>query len=311
MKKEEVLEHIIVLEVYTLLTILAFHKLFILGIDKYIIGDFGDPWQSMWNIVIVKENIVRLKSPFYTDQIFYPHGTSLIFHTLSLVNALIAFPLTFFLNIVTIYNLLILSTFILSGYFMYLLVRYLTKNNLISLTTGFAYAFSPYHISKAIGYLNLSSIQWIPLFFLFFIRIFEEKNKKKKLKFSILAALSILMIVLSSDQLFFFIIPLIIVHIIYRLFVSPGNRISLFYYTFLFLLIFLIFSSPLIILFIKEYTIRKDELSTRSECERHFITASIVDYFYLRDLVFYFHHRLKIFIINLHMYIGLLIQLFQ
>jgi hypothetical protein len=175
---DSVLEHIIVLELYTLLTILAFHKLFILGIDKYIIGDFGDPWQSMWNIVIVKENIVRLKSPFYTDQIFYPHEVRLIFHTLSLVNALIAFPLTFFLNIVTIYNLLILSTFILSGYFMYLLVRYLTNNNLISLAVGFAYAFSPYHISKIIGYLNLSSIQWIPLFFLFFIRIFEEKQKK-------------------------------------------------------------------------------------------------------------------------------------
>jgi hypothetical protein len=47
----------------------------------------------------------------------------------------------------------------------------------------------------------------------------------------------------------------------------------------LFLLIFLIFSSPFIILFIKEYTIRKNELSTISENERHFITASIVDYF--------------------------------
>jgi hypothetical protein len=70
-----------------LLTILAFHKLFILGIDKYIIGDFGDPWQSMWNIVIVKENIVRLKSPFYADQIFYPHGASLIFHSFNSLQA--------------------------------------------------------------------------------------------------------------------------------------------------------------------------------------------------------------------------------
>jgi len=41
---DSVLEHIIVLELYTLLTILAFRKLFILGIDNYVIGDHGDAW---------------------------------------------------------------------------------------------------------------------------------------------------------------------------------------------------------------------------------------------------------------------------
>jgi len=42
---DSLLEHIIVLELYTLLTIIAFHKLFILGIDKYVVGDHGDAWQ--------------------------------------------------------------------------------------------------------------------------------------------------------------------------------------------------------------------------------------------------------------------------
>jgi hypothetical protein len=50
-----VLEHIIVLELYILLTILAFHKLFILGIDRVLIGDGGDAYQHVWNFWWVKK----------------------------------------------------------------------------------------------------------------------------------------------------------------------------------------------------------------------------------------------------------------
>ena len=43
--KKTILEHIVVLEIYTLLTIIAFRKVFILGIDEWVIGDHGDAWQ--------------------------------------------------------------------------------------------------------------------------------------------------------------------------------------------------------------------------------------------------------------------------
>lgn len=171
MKKEEILEHIIVIEIYILLTILAFHRLFILGFNEWIIGDFGDAWQSIWNIWWVKNSFLKanLDKIFYVDYQFYPYGSNLIFHSLSLVTSTIGGLIAILLNnLRATYNILISISFILSGYFMFLLAKYLTKDSLISFLTGFAYTFSPYHVSKAIGYLNLSSIQWIPLFFLFF-----------------------------------------------------------------------------------------------------------------------------------------------
>jgi hypothetical protein len=57
-----------------LLTILAFHKLFILGIDNVLIGDGGDAYHYVWDFWWVKKAILEGKNIFYTDYLFYPYG---------------------------------------------------------------------------------------------------------------------------------------------------------------------------------------------------------------------------------------------
>jgi hypothetical protein len=270
------LEHIIVIEIYTLLTIIVFHKVFVLGIDKYIIGDFGDPWQSIWNIWWTKKSILERNwnFPFYTNIQFYPHGTSLVFHSLSLVNTIIAFPLTLIFNLITVYNILILLSFILSGYFMYLLIVYLIKDRFIALIIGFAFTFSPYHISKAVGYLNLLSIQWVPLFYLFFFKSLNKEKRRIKLLYIVGASLLFLTIVLSSDQIFIFLLPVLMINIIYEYIISTDKR-DILYSLFLFCAIFLLFSGIFLYNFLKDYI----TITPNAYVGRHFLSASFIDYF--------------------------------
>jgi len=191
-----VLEHVIVLELYTLLTILAFHKLFILGIDNYVIGDHGDAWQFIWNFWWVKKAILEGRNIFYTDYLFYPNGTYLYFHTLNLTAILMVFPLMLFIdNLKLIYNISVLLAFILSGYFMYLFLNYFLdrkgkdisfNKKFVSFLGGCIYAFSPYVVSKALGYFNLLSVEWIPLALLITLKTLENVTFKRVILVSFL-----------------------------------------------------------------------------------------------------------------------------
>ena len=64
------------------------------------------------------------------------------------------------------YNAQIFASFVLSGCTMYLLARYVTGSPLAALIAGFAFTFSPFHLSVAMQYNALGSIQWIPLYIL-------------------------------------------------------------------------------------------------------------------------------------------------
>lgn len=189
-----ILEHIIVIEIYILLTIIAFHKLFILGFDKWVIGDHGDAWQFIWNFWWVKK-VLTGENIFYTDYLFYPHGTHLYFHTLNLTGILIVFPLLFLTeNLKLIYNVSVFLVFILSGYFMYLFLNYFLSRErkatratkVISLLGGCMYAFSPYVVPKALGFFNLLSIQWFPLTLLLTFKLLEKVSIKRVISLSLL-----------------------------------------------------------------------------------------------------------------------------
>jgi hypothetical protein len=167
-----------------LLTIFAFHKLFILGIDKVLIGDGGDAYQHIWNFWWVKKAILEGRDIFYTDYLFYPIGSNLYFHSLSLYNSVVAFILNLVLHIdfITIYNLLLLSTFIFSGIISYVIFKHLGANIYLSFALSFAFTFSSFHIIRALGHLDLSTIYLLPPFFYFLIRYDADKIKNSSLK---------------------------------------------------------------------------------------------------------------------------------
>lgn len=210
-------------------------------------------WQSMndselflWNFWWVKYAIFDLKTnPFYTHYLYYPQEVSLTLHTLVLFPALISSIFQFFTkNIIIVYNILFLLTFIVSGFGTYLLVNYLYKNKLVAYIAGIAFAFCPYVFAHAYsGHFNLMNTWTIPFYLYFFLRLLDRKKT-----IDILLASLIVTIQIYTDfhyLLFMFIISLII--LFYYIFITKKFTLLDLKNSFFMVVIIIIFSIPLFI----------------------------------------------------------------
>jgi uncharacterized membrane protein len=132
----------------------------------------GDAWQHVWNLWWVKEALLTYHTnPYHTDLLFYPEGANLYFHTLVLTAGLMGIPLQLLgLDLITTYNVILLLSFVIGGYGMYLLCRYLTRNEWASFVGGIVFAFAPYHMAHLFGHMNLASLHWIPFYVLLLLK---------------------------------------------------------------------------------------------------------------------------------------------
>jgi len=193
----------------------------------------------------IKKSIELNKNPYYTEYLFYPNGASLILTSIS-YNSLIAQPLLYIFdeNYYLTYNLLVLLSFVLSALGMYLLAFYLTKDKPASFFAAYIFAFSPYMIGHASGHLTLISLQWIPLFILFFIKF----HKIQKIKYIFLCSL---FLVLASLTTWYYPILIILFSIVYMAFfmIQKRNTLGKNYFIKVFSIFFLYFLilSPILI----------------------------------------------------------------
>ncbi len=109
----------------------------------------------------------------------YPFGMNFKDYTgTSYIWEFIKNSLTFLTNEIFTFNFLVLLSFVLSGWFTYLLAYYLWKSNLVALFSGFIFTFSPYHFTRAWQHLSLSHIQWIPLYLLSLLCLKDKPSIK-------------------------------------------------------------------------------------------------------------------------------------
>lgn len=159
---------------YVLLSLILTYPL-ILEINSSYIGS-GDVGLFVWDLWWVRkaffEGGARL---FWTDYMFHPTGVSLVYHTLALYNSFAGVLLQEFFNLAASYNILVLSSYVLSGLGMFMLAKHLTGSDYASFLAGFAFAFSPYRVGVVnAGHLNLAATQWIPLYMLYALRVREK-----------------------------------------------------------------------------------------------------------------------------------------
>lgn len=149
----------------------------IFRLNNRVLG-FHDAFQNIWNLWWVKTALIDLHtSPFYTNYIHWPKGVSLLFHTLTLTNSVIAIPLQYFLDLISTYNLLMVLNIAFAGFGTYLLANYLTKNKFAAFMAGYIVAFSPYLFSRTLGHLNLISFGWVPLFIYFYLKMLKGQTR--------------------------------------------------------------------------------------------------------------------------------------
>jgi hypothetical protein len=174
----EVKEPASVLVLFLFLTIiftlpLAFH------INDYLAGDGGEAYGIAWNFWWFKKAVVDLKqTPFYTDYLFYPQGETLLFNDFPVIYGVLSIPLQMLFNVFVAYNILLIMSFTLTGFGMYLLLLFLTKNRIAALLGAFAFTFSPWHMAHAQGHFHLVAIEWVPFYVLYFLKAQEQSRRK-------------------------------------------------------------------------------------------------------------------------------------
>lgn len=148
-----------------------------------IASDMGDPvfnsWVLMWTggqVLDVLHGHPGALAGYWDANIFFPEPLTLAFSehlTPQMVQALPVYAATG--NIILSYNLLFLSTFVLSGLGAYLLVRDLTGRPLAALVAGLAFAWAPYRMAH-LSHLQVLSSAWMPFALLGYRRYLDTRR---------------------------------------------------------------------------------------------------------------------------------------
>jgi len=157
----------LVLVLYTLLALVLTWPL-ALGLGSDVPGDLGDSLLNMWILGWGAEHVPGLVtgsigwSEFWNANIFHPDPLALALSEHLFGQVLQILPVYWLTgNIILCYNLLFMSTFALSAFGTYLLVRDLTGDKRAAFIAGLVYGFLPYRIAS-VPHVQVMSSQWMP-----------------------------------------------------------------------------------------------------------------------------------------------------
>ena len=146
------------------------------------VGWKGDNMYFLFQTEWIRQALFDLKTmPLTTHLLNFPYGYSLLSTEISPLQILFALPFAAFGEAVLGFNISMLLTFILAGIIMFLWVNAVSGSWRGALAAGTAYAFLPYHIAHfMVGHLNISGIQWFPLYFWGFTTIITDREATVK-----------------------------------------------------------------------------------------------------------------------------------
>jgi hypothetical protein len=148
------------------------------GLTTDVPGDFGDPLLNAW---IIAWDASHLGRGWWNANIFHPHPLALAYSEHLLPQALQVLPIERASgNPILSYNLLFLSTFVLSGLGMFLFARELTRSPSAAFVAGVAFAFAPYRVTS-IPHLQVLSSEWLPFVLFGFRRYFATAGPHREL----------------------------------------------------------------------------------------------------------------------------------
>jgi hypothetical protein len=187
----------------------------VLRLNSHFAGEDVDVWLNPWATWWTEKAFSEWRSLYYTNWMFYPHGVSLAFHSFFHMTTALALLLRPWLGNLGAHNATVLLAHALSGYAMFCLVRYLSRSLLGAFFAGLVFAFFPYRMAESI-HPHLVSTQWMPLYFLFLLRLVEEGRKRHIIP----AALFFVLNALSGWHLMTFAIFLSVAYLCYLIVVK-------------------------------------------------------------------------------------------
>ncbi|HKY23202.1 MAG TPA: hypothetical protein VJM31_18445 [Vicinamibacterales bacterium] len=139
------------------------------GLTRDIPWDLGDSLLNAWILAWDADHLLRFLSGdfgalrgFWNANIFHPERLTLAYSEHLFAQAVQILPVYALTgNIILAYNLLFLSTFVLSGLGAFLFVREVTGSARAGFVAGTIYAFAPYRVPQ-FAHLQVISSQWMP-----------------------------------------------------------------------------------------------------------------------------------------------------
>jgi len=196
------------------------------GITRDVPGDLGDSLLNMWILGWGAESIPRVITgqmavrDIWNANIFHPEPLALSFseHLFGeVLQILPVYQLT--RNLILCYNLLFLSTFVLSGLGMYLLVRDITADRGAAFVAGLFYAFVPVRVAQ-VAHIQILSSQWMP-FALYGFRRFAYTSRVRGL---IGGAAALIMQNLSCGYYLVYFAPFVVFFTVHQVVASGRAR---------------------------------------------------------------------------------------
>ncbi|MFA4889286.1 MAG: hypothetical protein WC628_06910 [Candidatus Omnitrophota bacterium] len=187
---------ILVLLLFIVATVILTYPL-ALKMNSSIAGTFttDEPFAALWNFWWLKyASLHKISDSFYSI-IAAPFGFDAGKMSLYPVWEFFYEQLSILAGNVLSFNIQVLSSFVLSGITMYMLVFYLSKETSAAIFSGIIYAFCPYHFSRAWQHLGLTQIQWMPLYLLTLLRLREKLSYKR-----MLLCIAALLLVISFEM---------------------------------------------------------------------------------------------------------------
>ena len=127
------------------------------------VPDLGDPLFSMWRTGWLFHFLQGDPRPLFSPNIFYPQPLTLTYSDAMLWPSLTAVPLLAAgMHPVVAYNVLFLSSFVLSGLAMFALAANLTGSQRAAFIAALLFGFYPYRFQHY-SHLELQMTYWMPL----------------------------------------------------------------------------------------------------------------------------------------------------
>ncbi len=161
------------------------------------VEDQQDALLNTWIIAWVGHALITDPLNLFNANIFYPYSNTLAFSETMLPQGILALPFNLaFDNTVLGYNLVLLFSFFLAAYAMYLFVFDLTHSRPAAIIAGTIFSFNPYNLGN-LAQVQLLSFGWMPLVLLFLKPVLLGRSEKN-FKFCFLFALFFSLQCLSS-----------------------------------------------------------------------------------------------------------------
>jgi len=152
------------------------------------VHDDGDPLLNAWTLAWVAHQLPRAPARLFDANTFYPERRTLAFSETLLLPAVVMAPLRWLgVGPLLVYNIVLLSGFIVSGVGVALLVRMLTGWIGPALVAGIVFAFLPFRIDHY-AHMQLQQTQCLPFALWAFHRLLARGRVRDGAAFGVFSA---------------------------------------------------------------------------------------------------------------------------